>query len=321
MNLPRRSQIEEAARIVGAVMRPTPEIHWPLLSARCRAEVWVKHENHTPVGAFKLRGGIVYMKDLTRSPRRAAGVIAATRGNHGQSIAYAARRHGLDATIVVPHGNSIEKNAAMRAIGAQLIEHGHDFQAALEFARAQADARGLTMVPSFHEILVLGVATCGLEFLRTAPELDSVYVPIGLGSGICGMIAAREALGLRTKVVGVVASDAPAYALSFAAGRPVTTASADTIADGVACRVPEPEAVEMINRYAERIVSVTDEEITAAMRHYFTDTHNLAEGAGAAPLAALLQERSRMAGRCAGLVLSGGNVDRPLYARIIAQAP
>jgi threonine dehydratase len=283
--------------------------------------VWVKHENHTPVGAFKLRGGIVYMKDLARSPRRAAGVIAATRGNHGQSIAYAARRHGLSATIVVPLGNSIEKNAAMRAFGAELIEHGHDFQAALEFARAQADERGFTMVPSFHEILVRGVATCGLEFLRTVPELDTVYVPIGLGSGICGMIAAREALGLRTKVVGVVASNAPAYALSFAAGRAVTTASADTIADGVACRVPEPEAVEMINRYAERIVCVTDEEIAAAMRHYFTDTHNLAEGAGAAPLAALLQERSRMAGRCAGLVLSGGNVDRPLYARIIAQAP
>lgn len=189
------------------------------------------------------------------------------------------------------------------------------------FAKAQADERGLTMVPSFHEMLVRGVATCGLEFLRAAPELDTVYVPIGLGSGICGMIAAREALGLRTKVVGVVAANACAYALSFAAGRPVATASADTIADGVACRVPEPEAVDIINRHAERIVTVTDEEIAAAMRHYFTDTHNVAEGAGAAPLAALLQERSRVAGRRSGLVLSGGNVDRPLYARILAQAP
>jgi threonine dehydratase len=320
MNLPPLSQIEDAARVVGTVMRPTAEIQWPLLSARCHAEVWVKHENHTPVGAFKLRGGIVYMGALARAPRRATGVIAATRGNHGQSIAYAAHRHGFTATIVVPLGNSVEKNAAMRAFGAELIEHGHDFQAALEFAQAQAAERSLTLVPSFHEILVRGVATCGLEFLRTVPELDTVYVPIGLGSGICGMIAAREALGLRTKVVGVVAANASAYALSFAAGRPVATPSADTIADGVACRVPEPEAVEIINRYAERIVTVTDEEIAAAMRHYFTDTHNVAEGAGAAPLAALLQERTRMAGRRSGLVLSGGNVDRPLYARILAQA-
>jgi len=320
MNLPRRDQIEDAARIVGAVMRPTPEIHWPLLSARCGAEVWVKHENHTPVGAFKLRGGLVYMEDLARAGRPPAGVIAATRGNHGQSIAYAARRHGLSATIVVPYGNSAEKNAAMRALGAELIEHGHDFQAALEFAKAQAHERNLTMVPSFNEMLVRGVATCGLEFLSAAPELDTVYVPIGLGSGICGMIAAREAAGLRTKVVGVTAANAPAYALSFAAGKPVATASADTIADGVACRVPEPAAVEIINRYAERIVTVTEEEIASAMRHYFTDTHNVAEGAGAAPLAALIKERTRMAGRRVGLVLSGGNVDRPLYARILAQA-
>jgi threonine dehydratase len=319
MTLPRLKQIEEAARLVGGVMPPTPEISWPLLSARCGVEVWVKHENHSPIGAFKLRGGLVYMDSLARAPKRPAGVIAATRGNHGQGIAAAARRHGLLATIVVPHGNSREKNAAMRALGAELIEQGHDFQSALEFARAQAVERDLAMVPSFHELLVVGVATYSLEFLRRIAGLHTVYVPIGLGSGICGMIAAREALGLTTKVVGVVAANAPAYALSFAAGRPVTTALANTLADGMACRVPDPAAVEIINRYADRIVTVSEEEIQAAMRHYFSDTHNVAEGAGAAPLAALLKERPKMAGNRIGLVLSGGNIDRDQYARVLSE--
>jgi threonine dehydratase len=318
MILPRLEQLEDAARIVGSVMRPTPEICWPTLSERCGTEVWVKHDNHTPVGAFKLRGGLVYMNGLARSNNPPKGVIAATRGNHGQSIAYAARRHGLRATIVVPHGNSVEKNVAMRALGAELIEYGHDFQAALEYARVLADERELTMVPSYHELLVRGVATYSLEFLRAAPELDTVYVPIGLGSGISGMIGAREALRMRTKIVGVVAANAPAYALSFAAGKPVSTDSAVTIADGVACRVPEPQAVEVINRWAERIVEVSEDEIRGAMRYYFTDTHNVAEGAGAAPLAALLMERDLMRGRRAGLVLSGGNVDRTVYARVLA---
>jgi threonine dehydratase len=318
MILPRLEQLEDAARIVGSVMRPTPEICWPTLSERCGTEVWVKHENHTPVGAFKLRGGLVYMNDLARSNHPPKGVIAATRGNHGQSIAYAARRHGLLATIVVPHGNSVEKNVAMRALGAELIEYGHDFQAALEYARVLADERKLTMAPSYHELLVRGVATYGLEFLRAAPELDTAYVPIGLGSGISGMIGAREALRLKTKIVGVVAANAPAYALSFAAGKPVSTDSAMTIADGVACRVPEPQAVEVINRWAERIVEVSEDEIRGAMRYYFTDTHNVAEGAGAAPLAALLKEHELMRGRRVGLVLSGGNVDRTVYAQVLA---
>jgi threonine dehydratase len=318
MILPRLQQLDDAARIVGSVMRPTPEICWPTLSERCGREVWVKHENHTPVGAFKLRGGLVYMNDLALSNHPPKGVIAATRGNRGQSIAYAARRHGLRATIVVPHGNSVEKNVAMRALGAELIEYGHDFQAALEYARGLADERKLTMAPSYHELLVRGVATYSLEFLRAAPELDTVYVPIGLGSGISGMIGAREALRLKTKIVGVVAANAPAYALSFAAGKPVSTDSAVTIADGVACRVPEPQAVEVINRWAERIVEVSEDEIRGAMRYYFTDTHNAAEGAGAAPLAALLKERELMSGRRAGLVLSGGNVDRTVYAQVLA---
>jgi threonine dehydratase len=319
MILPGRDDLIAAAQIVHAVIAPTAQIRWPLLSARTRAEVWVKHENHSPVGAFKLRGGIVYIDGLSRAARPPAGLVAATRGNHGQSIAYAAVRAGMRATIVVPHRNSREKNAAMRALGAELVEHGQDFQAALEYAQRLAVERGLHMVPSFDPMLVRGVASYALEFLSMVADLDTVYVPIGLGSGICGMIAAREALGLGTKIVGVVAENAPAYALSFAAGRVITTESADTIADGVACRVPLKEALEVINRWAERIVTVSEAEIGAAMRYYFSDTHNVAEGAGAAPLAALLKERPAMEHRRVGLVLSGGNVDREVYARMLAE--
>jgi threonine dehydratase len=318
MTLPGRDELIAAAQIVGAAIAPTAQIRWPLLGARTGAEVWVKHENHSPVGAFKLRGGIVYIDGLARAARLPAGLVAATRGNHGQSIAYAAVRAGMHVTIVVPHRNSREKNAAMRALGADLVEHGHDFQAALEFAQRLAADRGLHMVPSFDPALVRGVASYALEFLGGVADFDTVYVPIGLGSGICGMIAAREALGLRTKIVGVVAENAPAYALSFAAGRVMTTESADTIADGVACRVPLDDAVEVINRWAERIVTVSEAKIAAAMRYYFSDTHNVAEGAGAAPLAALIKERAAMERRRVGLVLSGGNVDREAYARVLA---
>ncbi|MGH7932384.1 MAG: threonine dehydratase, partial [Candidatus Binataceae bacterium] len=237
--LPRLEDLEQAARLVASVMRPTPEICWPALGARCGAEVWVKHENHSPIGAFKIRGGLAYIDDLLRQGPAPAGIIAATRGNHGQSIAYAARRFGLRATVVVPHGNSVEKNAAMRAFGAELIEHGRDFQDAQEYAAGLAHERKLVAVPSYHETLVRGVATYSLEFLRAVRDLHTVYVPIGLGSGISGMIASREALRLTTRIVGVVAEGAPAYALSFAARKPVATESANTIADGVACRVPD----------------------------------------------------------------------------------
>ncbi len=311
------AELDAASDLVHAAMPPTPQIGWPLLAERCRAELWVKHENHTPIGAFKLRGGIVYMADLRRRQPAVAGVITATHGNHGQSVALAARRAGLAATIVVPHGNSREKNAAMRALGATLIEEGHDFQAAAEHAEVLAEEQRLHFVRSFDDRLVAGVASYALELLRGIPDLDTVYVPIGLGSGICGMIAARDALGLRTKVVGVVAAGAPAYALSFAAGKPVSTNSAETLADGVACRVPAAEAVERICRSAERILTVSDAEIRAAMRHLFTDTHNVAEGAGAASLAALLQEKERMAGKRVAIILSGGNIDRALYAEIL----
>jgi threonine dehydratase len=318
MILPSLEQLLDAARLVATAMKPTPEICWPLLSARCGAEVWVKHENHTPIGSFKIRGGLVYAHNLVGQRPAPVGVIAATRGNHGQSVAFAARRYGLRATIVVPHNNSIEKNTAMRALGAELIEHGGDFQDAFEYATHLASERKLAMFPSFHELLVRGVATYGLELLRAVSGLEIIYVPIGLGSGICGTLAAREALGLTTKIVGVVAEAAPAYALSFAARKPVSTESARTDADGLAVRVPDPDAVEIINRYAERVVTVSDDEIKEAMRHYFTDTHNVAEGAGAAALAAALKERDLLRGRSIGVILSGANVDRAAYARVLA---
>ena len=310
--------VEDAAAIVHAAMPATPQYAWPLLARRTGAEVWVKHENHTPTGAFKVRGGLVYMDRLKREQPGIAGVVSATRGNHGQSIALAAGRVGIAATIVVPLGNSVEKNAAMRAFGAELVEEGHDFDAARVTAMRLAGERGLSMVPSFHRDLVRGVATYALEFFRATPALDTVYVPIGLGSGICGVIAVRDILGLSTRVVGVVSTEAPAYALSFASGKVVATNSADTMADGMAVRGPDAEALAMICTGAERIVQVNDAEIATAMRAYYEDTHQLTEGAGAASLAALMQERDRQAGKRIGLILSGGNIDRPLYLRALA---
>lgn len=312
------NEIEAAAALVHAAMPPTAQYAWPLLSRRTGCDTWVKHENHTPTGAFKVRGGLVYMDRLKRHSPHISGVVSATRGNHGQSIALAAARNGIAATIVVPHGNSVEKNAAMRAFGAELVEAGSDFDAAREAAMKLAGERGLAMVPSFHRDLVAGVASYALELFRTAPPLDTVYVPIGLGSGICGTIAVRDALGVKTKVVGVVSTEAPAYALSFAAGRVVATNSADTMADGMAVRGPDAEALEVILKGADRIVQVSDAEIGAAMRAYYEDTHQLTEGAGAAALAALLQERDRVAGQRIGLILSGGNIDRPVYLRTLA---
>ncbi|MFZ5781246.1 MAG: threonine dehydratase [Pseudomonadota bacterium] len=311
-------EVEEATRVVYAAMPPTPQYAWPLLARRTGCEVWVKHENHTPTGAFKVRGGLVYMDGLKRRRPALKGVISATRGNHGQSIALAAARAGVATTIVVPEGNSVEKNAAMRAFGAELIEAGHDFDAARDVAIGLARERGLDMVPSFHRDLVCGVATYALELFRAAPPLDTVYVPIGLGSGICGVIALRDALSPQTRVVGVVSTEAPAYALSVAAGKVVPTNSANTMADGMAVRGPDAEALSIVLKGADRIVQVTDDEIGAAMRAYYEDTHQLAEGAGAAALAALLQERDRMAGKRVALILSGGNIDRPLYLRVLA---
>ena len=311
--------LETAADFVRRVMPPTPQFCWPLLSRRIGTELWVKHENHTPIGAFKLRGGLVYLDEVKRSHPDICGVVTATTGNHGQSIALAAARLELEATIVVPHGNSIEKNRAMEGFGARLIEAGRDFQAAYEYAVAFAERERLHLVRSFDALLVRGVASYGLELFRAVPDLDTVYVPIGLGSGICGVIAAREALGLTAEIVGVVSENAATYALSFAAGKPVSTNSADTMAGGLAVRVPDPEALDIICRGAARIVTVSEAEIRRAVRILFTDTHNVAEGAGAAPLAAALQERDRLRGKRVAVIQSGGNIDRNLFAEILAE--
>ena len=319
--LPDRDALLGALELVRTAMPPTPQQRWPLLDARCGAQVWVKHENHTPVGAFKVRGGLVYIDALRRREPGARSVMSATRGNHGQSIAFAAARHGLAATIVVPHGNSVEKNAAMRALGAELIEHGEDFQAAREHAMALAAERGAHMVPSFHVDLVRGVASYWMEFFghfASGEAPDVVFVPIGLGSGICACAAARAACGVRTRIVGVVSAHALAYRLSFEAGRAIEAPVSTQIADGMACRVPEPEALAIIRAEVDEIVSVDDDEVTAAMRALFADTHNVAEGAGAAALAALLQQRERWAGKRVGLALSGGNVDSELFAKVLA---
>ena len=311
--------LDRAAALVHAVMPPTPQYCWPLLSRRVGAEIWVKHENHTPIGAFKLRGGLVYLDAVRRAQPQLTGVVTATRGNHGQSIAYAAARLGLAATIVVPHGNSVEKNRAMAGFGAHLVEAGHDFQAAYEHAVLLAERERLHLVRSYDPLLVRGVASYALELFRAVADIDVVYVPIGLGSGISGVIAARDALGLKTEIVGVVAAGAPAYALSLAAGQPVSTNAAETIADGLAVRVPDAAALEAIRRGAEHVATVSEAEIRAAMRILFTDTHNIAEGAGAAALAAALQERHRLAGKRVALIQSGGNVDRALFAEVLAE--
>lgn len=316
--LPTLAELEAAAAVVYRAMPATPQYRWPLLDARAGVEVWVKHENHTPVGAFKVRGGLVYLDALQRTGPRPPGVVTATRGNHGQSVGLAARQHGMPATVVVPHGNAAEKNAAMRALGVELVERGHDFQAAVEAADAIAIERGWHRLPSFHPLLVAGVGTYALELFRHAPDLDAVYVPIGLGSGICGTIAARNALGLRTQVIGVVSAHAPAVALSLEAGRIVSHETTTRVADGMACRTPVAAALGIIARGADRVVRVTDDEVEAAMRALFADTHNVAEGGGAAALAALLQERDTMRGRRVGIVLSGGNVDTAQFARVLA---
>ncbi|KRQ01743.1 threonine dehydratase [Bradyrhizobium sp. IC3069] len=309
------NELERAHAIVGQAVPATPAHAWPLLSRRLGTAVVVKHENHTPTGAFKVRGGLVYLDRLKRERPNVPGIISATRGNHGQSLAFAARRHGVPAVIYVPKGNSVEKNHAMRAFGADLVEHGDDFQLAREEAGRRAQFEGLHMVPSFHPDLVLGVATYALELFRAVPDLDVLYVPIGQGSGISACILVRDLLGLKTEIIGVQSTEAPSYALSFAAGKVVTTETSDTLADGVATRFPDAEAVALVCKGASRIVQVTDDEIALAIRAYWTDTHNLAEGAGAAALAAALQEKSKLKGKRVGLVLSGGNIDFDLFRR------
>ncbi|GAB3543531.1 threonine dehydratase [Noviherbaspirillum agri] len=316
--LPDKSELDSAAQIVYRAMPPTPQYRWPLLDEALDAQVWIKHENHTPTGAFKVRGGLVYMHELARRAPDVDGVISATRGNHGQSIGYAARRHGIQATIVVPHGNSREKNAAMRALGVNLIEHGREFQESREHAMQLAEERSLHMIPSYHRDLVRGVGTYWMELFTAQPDLDVVFVPIGQGSGICGAIAARNALSLSTRIVGVVSAHALAYKLSFEQRRKLESPVSTVVADGMACRVPDDTSLGIILKYAEDIVAVSDDEVAAAMRLYFIATHNLAEGAGAASLAAALQRKDGLRGRRVGLPLCGGNVDHDQFARILS---
>lgn len=317
MLLPTLAQIHEAQSLLYRHMPPTPQYSWPLLNKRMGTETWIKHENHTPVGAFKLRGALVYVQWLKQTKPEITGVVAATRGNHGQGVATAARMLDLQAVIVVPHGNSAAKNRAMVAQGAELVEHGRDFQDALEYAHRLAAERGLPMVESFHERLVMGTATYGLEFFVGSPPLDRIYVPVGLGSSICGVAAARNGLSLSTEIVGVVSSESPSYALSFSQRKIVEAPSQTHIADGLACRVPNAKALEAIWANVSRIVTVSEAEVAAAMRAYYEDTHNVAEGAGAAALAAALKEDDTRCGKRIGVVLTGGNVDREIFCDVL----
>ena len=318
MRLPSLDQIREARSVLYRFMPATPQYSWALVNERLGAETWIKHENHTPVGAFKIRGALIYMDWLRTTQPDVAGVVAATRGNHGQGIATAARLHDVKCLIVVPYGNSVEKNRAMVSQGAYLVESGSDFQEALDFAQSLAKERDYAMVASFHEKLVLGTATYALEFFEGTPELDVVYVPIGLGSSICGVSAARNALGLKTEVVGVVAAASPSYSLSFSQRKVIEAPAATELADGLACRKPNSDAMEIIWQNVSRIVEVSDREIAGAMRALYQDTHNVAEGAAAAAMAGAIQEIDGNRGKSIGLILTGGNVDAPVFARVLA---
>ena len=318
--LPSLQAIEHAARVVYREFQATPQYRWGLSSQRLGTDCWIKHENHTPVGAFKIRGGLTYFEALQKSGPMPAEVVSATRGNHGQSIGWAARAHGVACTIVVPHGNSHEKNAAMRALGVTLIEHGEDFQESREFAQQLAAQRGAHRVPSFHADLLSGVATYWWEFMRAVPQLDVVYVPIGQGSGACAAIAAKLALGRTLRIVGVVSAHATTYADSLAAGRVVAAPVTTQLADGMACRMADEAALAVLLPHLERIVQVTDSEVAQAMRDLYADTHNVAEGAGAASFAAAMQERPSLRGQVVGTTLCGGNVDSAVLAGVLANA-
>jgi threonine dehydratase len=317
-SLPTLDEVRAAAELVYRLMPPTPQYRWPLLCERLGTEVWVKHENHTPIGAFKARTAIVYAEELLKREPRTRGLIAATRGNHGQSVALAAQRKNLDAVIVVPHGNSVAKNAAMRAQGAKLIEHGEDFQSSLEHAKKLAAELGYHLVPPYHRNIVLGVATYWLELFTAVPGIDLAYVPIGMGSGMCSAAAVRNALGLKTKLVGVVSDQAPTYALSWQQKKIVEAPATTKLADGLACRRGDGEALEVMLENADHIVRVTDDEVADAMRAMFTDTHNVVEGAGAAALAAATKESAALKGKSVALIATGGNVDQSIFAQVLA---
>lgn len=319
MNLPTLAEIAEGQKLIYELMSPTPQISWPLLNEKLGTRLWVKHENHTPIGAFKARTAVVYASELFRKQSGIKGLITATRGNHGQSVALAGRRFNVPVTIIVPEGNSVEKNAAMRSQGAKLIEHGHDFQAAYEYAAELAREQAFQFVPTFHRDFVKGVASYWMEFFGAVPDLDVIYVPIGMGSGICAGCAVRNGMKLKTKMVGVVSELAPAYALSFEAGRAIAAPATTRIADGIAVRTPDEESIEPIRQNVERIVRVSDDEIREAMRVYFASTHNVVEGAGAASLAAALKEKELLAGKRVGVIATGGNVDRDVFVGVLTE--
>jgi threonine dehydratase len=319
MNVPTLDEISEAQKLVYALMSPTPQISWPLLNQKLEASVWIKHENHTPICAFKARSAVAYAAALFREESGIKGLITATRGNHGQSVALAGQRFNVPVTIVVPRGNSVEKNAAMRGQGAELIEFGKDFQESREHAQQLAKDRGLHFVPPFHRDIVSGVATYWMELLTAIPDLDVAYVPIGMGSGICAACAVRNGLNLKTRIVGVVSEGAPAYALSFEAVRRIEAPVTTFIADGMACRVPDDDALEIMVKNVDHIVRVSDDEIGRAMRIYFSDTHNTIEGAGAASLAAALKEKNSLKGKRVALIATGGNVDREVFAKVLLE--
>jgi threonine dehydratase len=319
MQLPTLQEIAEAQQLVYELMLPTPQISWPLLNQKLEASVWIKHENHTPIGAFKARSAVFYAAQLFRGTNAVKGMITATRGNHGQSVALAGQRFNIPVTIVVPHGNSVEKNAAMRGQGALLIEFGRDFQESREHAQKLSQEQGLHFVPPFHRDIVTGVATYWMELFTAVPELDAVYVPIGMGSGICAASAVRNGMKLKTKIIGVAAEGAPAYALSYEAGRTIEAPVTTLIADGMACRTPDDDAFEIIQKNIDRMVRVSEDELRHAMRVYFSDTHNVIEGAGAASLAAALKEKTSLRGKRIALIATGGNVDRDVFARVLIE--
>jgi threonine dehydratase len=317
-SLPDTKAIADAAEFLRELVPPTPQFVWPQVAAAFGAEVWFKHENHTPIGAFKARSVAIYFRELLRRDATVSGVVTATRGNHGQAVGLAARLFKLPATVFVPRGNSVEKNAAMRALGATLIEHGDDFQESREEALRVATRDGLHLVPSYHLDIVKGVATYWAELFRAAPDIDVVYVPIGMGSGICAAAAARNLLSPRTKIVGVCSSHALASSRSFAARAVIEAPVATKLGDGMACRKLDAESIAIMVDNVERIVEVTDAELAEAMRAIFRLTHNVAEGAGAAGFAAAWRERESLAGKRVGLSITGGNVDAPVFADVLA---
>ena len=315
--LPNKQQLAAAAQVVYDAMPATPQYSWPLINQALGCEVWIKHENHTPTGAFKVRGGLVYLHELANRAPVVRHVVSATRGNHGLSVGFAARRHGMTAHIVVPHGNSSEKNNAMRALGVDLIEYGSEFQDCREYAANLAKKNDWHMIPSMHPDLVSGVASYWVELFTAQPDLDVIFVPIGQGSGICAAAAAKQALGVKTRIIGVVSAHALAYKKSFEAGYKIEAPVSTELADGLACRIPDEASLEIILSLVDCVLAVSDAEVAAAMKLLFIATHNVAEGAGAAALAAAIQVKKELRGLKVGVPLCGGNVDAKQFSAII----